>query len=93
MKTTLLLTLTTLFVSAGAAMAHDMKGMKEPSKEDRAKMADMHMKMAECLKSDKSMKECHEAMEKSCKDSKMPMCHMMGHHGEHGHDGGEGEGK
>lgn len=67
-----------LVLSVGSLSAADKK-MMEPSKEDRAKMAEMHMKMAECLKTDKPMKECHEEMMKACKDSMDKSgCPMMG---------------
>jgi hypothetical protein len=43
-------------------------------------MAQMHMQMADCLKSDKSMGECHEEMEKSCMDTMgKDGCPMMKH--------------
>jgi hypothetical protein len=53
----------------------------EPSKDQRNKMATAHEQMATCLRSDKSMEECHEEMRKSCKEmgDQCPM--MMGHHG------------
>lgn len=37
-------------------------GKHEPSSEDRAKMADAHQRMAECLRSDRPMKECRGEM-------------------------------
>ncbi|HTL12974.1 MAG TPA: hypothetical protein VL588_10825 [Bdellovibrionota bacterium] len=73
-----------LSLISGVALAHGMGDMKEPTKEERQKMADMHSKMADCLKSDKPMKECKDDMMKNCKDSMgddCPMMHMMGHKG------------
>ena len=67
-----------------------MKG-KEPqalSQEQRAKMAELHEKMAACLRSDKPAPECHHEMFKSCSEmSKSGECPMMAgmHHGPKGH--------
>ena len=75
MKTLLALT-TLLILSAPSAFAcDDCDGKDTASKEDRAKMAEMHQKMADCLKSDKPMDECKKEMHKSC-----PMCDRH-HHG------------
>lgn len=82
-----------LSFGAGSAFAdHHGKGpMTEPTKEERAQMADMHSKMAECLRSEKSMKDCHEEMKANCpmmKDGKA--CPMgMDHHGHMHHSKGE----
>jgi len=62
----------------------------EMTKEQRQQMAEMHQKMADCLKSDKPLSECRSEMMKACHD-KMGAegCPMMGHHGEgHGHKHG-----
>lgn len=53
------------------------------SKADRQKMAEMHTKMAACLKSDKPMSECQKNMMSSCqkmmgKDGCPMMDHMHG---------------
>ncbi len=37
----------------------------DPSPEDRAKMADAHQRMAECLRSSRPMKECRDEMKKA----------------------------
>lgn len=44
-------------------------------KESRQKMAEMHQQMADCLKSDKTMDECHGEMRTSCLEFRksMPM--------------------
>ncbi len=62
----------------------DTKKMPELTKEERVKradlmdkMADMHKKMAECLRSDKPMSECHEQMKKECPMAKEDHCPMM----------------
>lgn len=47
---------------------------KEWTKEQRDSMAGMHEKMATCLRSDKSMKDCHAEMRTNCQD-------MMGKEG------------
>src|SRR5262245_40604871 len=68
------------------ALAQDKGPMKEPSKEHRAKMADRHTKMAECLKSDKPMSDCHKEMEENCKAAHNGKCPMMEKGGHHKHD-------
>ncbi len=67
--------LAAVLFSTGSFAAN--KQMKEPSKEDRAKIADMHEKMADCLRSDKSMKDCRSEMQASCKEmgDACPMSH------------------
>ena len=53
-----------------AAKAGDAKPGKSekaaPSPADRAKMADAHQKMADCLRSTRPVKECRTEMKKSC---------------------------
>ena len=71
----------------------------ELTKEERSeradkmeKMAAMHTKMAECLRSDKPMSECHEMMKKECPMAKEGHCPMMeGGKGMHGHHHGKGK--
>jgi hypothetical protein len=50
-----------------------------PSKQDREQMAKLHEQMAACLRSDKTMKECHEAARKACEESMGDHCQMMMH--------------
>ena len=93
MKAMVLLTLIacTSFVapvwSAEPAKASDKGAMaKEPSKDDREKMAVAHEKMAACLRSDQDMKQCHEALHKECKSMMGGSCPMgMDHEGKGGH--------
>lgn len=85
MKKSVLLSLAAVLLSCPFAFAEEGMGMdmgKEPTKEQRAKMAEHHEKMAACLRSDKTMKECHEQMKKACEESGS-MCPGMG--GGHGH--------
>lgn len=80
-----------LLFSFGALADHHGHGkhmggpMKEPTKEERATMATMHTAMAECLKTEKPMADCHKAMMDSCpmaKEGKQcPMMAMGMHHG------------
>lgn len=74
-KKILLLSATLILTST--AFAGTKGKMREMSKEDRAKMAEMHTKMADCLKSDKSMSECHREMKDHCKDMGGDQCYMM----------------
>lgn len=56
------------------------------SPETRTQMADMHQKMADCLKSDKSISECRDNMVANCpmmKDGSCPMMGMMKGHGDY----------
>ena len=55
----------------------------EITPEQRKQMAEMHMKSAACLKSNKSMQECHDEIMKSSSQMGMGMgtrwgCPMMG---------------
>ena len=60
--------------------------------EQRQKMADIHQKMAECLRSDRPIAECRSEMAGSCHDSLgADMCPMMGKGGGMMH-GGAGHG-
>jgi hypothetical protein len=75
----------TLALAAGpAAFAehHDGKGM---TPEQRAKMAEHHQKMADCLKSDKPMDECHKEMKADC-EAMGEACPHHGHGKKKGHD-------
>lgn len=74
-----------------AAFAKHHEKMPEPTKEERMKMADAHTKMAECLKSDKTMKDCHKEMMDSCKEATGGKCPMMGGHGPMGKMMGKGK--
>jgi len=71
-----------LCVSAiGAAnAAEDMSSSAHaspPTKEQREQMATLHEHMAACLRSEKSMSECHEAARKECRDTMGDRCGMM----------------
>ncbi len=59
---------------------------KAPTPEDRAKMADAHERMAECLRSSKPMKECRSEMKKACEGMHGAGGCTMGHHGGQGSD-------
>ena len=49
------------------------------TKETREKMAVVHEQMAACLRSDKSLADCHAEMRQSCKESLGDQgCPMMG---------------
>ena len=67
-----LLTFASLTVNAKNHM------MPEPTKEQREKMAGNHEKMAQCLRSEKTMKDCHDEMKKSCEEGGKEACPMMG---------------
>jgi hypothetical protein len=59
-----------LLLSGAAANSADTlpPGHPEFSKETREKMAVLHEQMAACLRSDKSLPDCHSAMIRSCQE-------------------------
>lgn len=53
--------------------------------EQRTKMADLHEKMAACLRSDRPLAECHEQMMNGCREAMgSDTCPMMGPMKQHG---------
>jgi len=100
--TLLVLSLFILQSPLSRAADEGAKKMPELTKEERAKradrmdqMAEVHKKMAECLRTDKPMAECHEQMKKECPMAKEGNCPMMDEmhgmkrmrHGRHGRGG------
>lgn len=53
---------------------------KKMTKEERAKAAEKHEKMAACLRSDKPMNECHKEMKGCCGKSDEHSCSMKHDH-------------
>jgi hypothetical protein len=90
------LTLAIGMIASGAHAGDNSSGgkmsMKSMTPEQRLEMASMHEKMAQCLRSDKPMEDCHKEMMKSCEEKMgQGACPMMGHHdhkmmGHHGMD-------
>ncbi|MGZ3772915.1 MAG: hypothetical protein ACXVCY_05335 [Pseudobdellovibrionaceae bacterium] len=76
-KNFLLCTLILSWTLSSFAVEKTTRGnMPEPTTEQREKMAVMHEDMAKCLRTNKTMEECHTQMMKEC-----PMgqaCGMMG---------------
>lgn len=65
--------------SAAPAFAADPEKPVAPSAEQRQKMAEVHQKMADCLKSNRPMSECRDEMHQSCKGMMGEAgCPMMG---------------
>lgn len=56
---------TSTSTSTGGATAGKTK-QAEPTPEQRSQMAAMHDSMAKCLRTNKSMTECHDEMMKNC---------------------------
>ena len=52
-----------------------------PSKEMREHMAQLHEKMAVCLRSDRSVGDCRAEMHQECMSMGAGACGMMGPHG------------
>lgn len=64
--------------SADKEKGHDKK-MPMMTHEERLNMATAHEKMATCLRSDRSVEECHKEMMQACKDTMgKDGCPMMG---------------
>ena len=74
------LLITALMLSSSVVTGADQPSKMPPSPtpEMRQKMAEMHQKMADCLKSDQSIDECHKIMMKECPMHGMEGCPMMG---------------
>lgn len=55
-------------LASGPVFAADpaAQGYKEPTQEQRQKMAEAHRRMAECLASDRTWGDCHAEMHTSC---------------------------
>lgn len=66
------------------------KAQQEWTKEQRETMAKNHEGMAACLRSDKSIAECHDEMMKNCQDNNA--CPMKGRMGMHHHGMMKGQG-
>lgn len=72
-----------LILGASAAISADPASQSHPtmSKEQREKMATVHEQMAACLRSDKSLADCHKEAMKSCQDAMgKDWCNMMHEH-------------
>lgn len=48
-----------------------------PTKQEREQFATLHEHVAACLRSDKTMRECHEAARKECEDTLGDRCRDM----------------
>lgn len=90
MKNILSIALVSLFslgFSSGAFASHHemmmMDDKAELSKEQREALAKNHDKMAQCLRSEKTLKECHQEMMDACEKSgdgmNCPMKKMKNH--------------
>ncbi|HAR43736.1 MAG TPA: hypothetical protein DCS07_14065 [Bdellovibrionales bacterium] len=75
-----ILVLSAALMMSSVSFGGDKMGKMHPSPtpEMRQKMAEMHQKMSECLKSDKPVAECREQMMKDCPAAGMEGCPMMG---------------
>jgi hypothetical protein len=73
-------TLTVLLLGAVAgANAQTPTAQPEISKDTREKMAALHEQMASCLRSDKSVADCHSEVLKSCKEQlETDSCPLLG---------------
>ena len=72
-----------LILSASVAVSAEPASQGHPptSKEQREKMATIHEQMAACLRSDKSVADCHKEAMKSCQDAMgKDWCSMMHEH-------------
>ena len=74
-RSILMLSLVLLLPMTGRA-EEATKSQPTPTKEQRAKMAEMHSKMAECLKSEKPIDDCHAEMRAACTEAGPMSCGM-----------------
>ena len=82
-----------LAAAAPTLAAEPEKAPPAPSAEQRQKMAEAHQRMADCLKSDRPISECHSEMKQSCHDAHGEGgCPMMEHGQGHGAGMGPGTG-
>jgi predicted glycosyl hydrolase (DUF1957 family) len=80
-----MLSVNAIAADAAATKKEDAKKEEGPSAEMREKMALHHEAMAKCLRSTKTMKECHQEMMGQCKEAMGgEKCEMMGHMGHMG---------
>lgn len=65
--------------SAGRTLAADTKTtpLPEPTAEQRQKVAEVHQKMAECLRSTRPIAECRSEMAAACQGLGAGTCPMM----------------
>ena len=61
---------------AATALAQGMPMGPEMTADQRQKMADVHEKMAACLRSDRATADCHQEMLKSCQTTMNGPCTM-----------------
>jgi hypothetical protein len=73
MNTNIIISITTLLLSSSAFCAD-----APVSVENRRKMAELHQKMSDCLKTEKPMSECHNEMMQGCDMMGKNACPMMG---------------
>ncbi len=81
MRRRFVLAIATVMLSGGSALAADPaeSAAANPSPELRQKMADVHQKMAECLRSDRPIDECRAQMHAGCQATMgQAGCPMMG---------------
>ena len=70
------------FAGEAKTKNHGKMPMMEMTKEQRQKMADMHDKMAACLRSEKALSDCHKDMMQGCQETMgKDSCPMMDHMG------------
>lgn len=86
MKKSLLTASMILAFSMGSIASDSSQAQKDPkaapTKESREQMAAAHEKMAQCLRSDSSIEDCHEQMREQCHEMKDEgHCSMMGEMG------------
>jgi len=64
--------------SIHAETTNQANATNNPTAEQRRKMADLHEKMAACLRSERAISECREEIKKDCKDAVVKEgCPMM----------------
>jgi hypothetical protein len=77
-RTSIAAVLTLLACTSFAAQETTQDKHPAPAtKQEREQLATLHEHMAACLRSDKTMRECHEAARKECEDTLGDRCRDM----------------
>jgi hypothetical protein len=96
MKHVLTFSVMVILIGSSVSLGDDTKKSQaskaaEPTTEQRQKMAELHERMASCLRSERSVGECRQDMMKGCRDTLgKEGCPMTGgkmQHGKHPYDG------
>lgn len=60
-----------------SANRRHMKNMPEPTQQQKINIATLHEQLGACLRTDKSMRDCHKEMKNFCEKMGKEACPMM----------------